>query len=162
MLPLVNPLCGSDLGNLSVTFFNCYSFCLAPDQEIQGLYLRRAEAAEDVNNANHLLSRAGTMHRKCHLRLISMGNCVSAVGCRMKLAKCPHGIVEVNKGVADLKTFALEIPDQHFAKRFLLEMDVLTLLTMEAGASLAGQAQNGACVCGGLAASPGQICDSER
>ena len=53
MLPLVNPLCGSDLGNLSVTFFNCYSFCLAPDQEIQGLYLRRAEAAEDVNNANH-------------------------------------------------------------------------------------------------------------
>jgi len=127
-----------------------------------GLYLRRAEAAEDVNNANHLLSCAGTMHRKCHLRLISMGNCVSAVGCRMKLAKCPHGIVEVNKGVADLKSFALEIPDQHFAKRFLLEMDVLTLLTMEAGASLAGQAQNGACVCGGLAASPGQICDSER
>eukprot|EP00435_Cladocopium_sp_Y103_P033519 s30_g8.t1 len=127
-----------------------------------GLYLRRAQTAEDLNNANHLLSRAGTIHRKCHLRVISMGNCVSAVGCRMKSAKCPHGIVEVNKGLAALKPLALEIPDQHFTKRFLLEMDVLTLLTMEIGASLVEHAQNGSCVCGGPATSPDPICHLER
>ena len=80
----------------------------------------------------------------------------------MKSTKCPHGICEVNKGLAALKPFALEIPDQHFTKRFLLEMDVLTLLAMEAGASLVEHAQNGTCGCGSPAASPDPICHSER